>query len=112
MARKIFQTVPTAMDIDTTGINSADRHMNVSDMDQILFVQGDSGPVSVTSNPQIEAHESVGAIITIVGMDDTKTLTFHNGDGLVLSGTAELRLNCILELLWCGDNYIELGRNF
>lgn len=112
MARKIFQQAPTAMDIDATGITSAARQMSTTEMDQIIFVQGDGGPIDISTNPQIEAHETVGAIITLVGMSDTNTLTFQDGDGLELNGTAVLGLNDILELLWCGDNYIELGRNF
>lgn len=112
MSRKIFQQTPTAMDIGTDGITSASRQMSVTEMDQVLFVKGDSGPIDVTANPQIEAHEDPGAILTIVGMNDTDTLTLNNGNGLVLNGTCVLGLNCILELIWCGDNYIELGRNF
>lgn len=112
MARRIFQQVPTAMNIDTDGITAAARQMSTTEVDQVLFVQGDGGAVNVTANPQIEAHEVVGAILTLVGMDDTKPLTFEDGDGLSLNGDAELGENDILELLWCGDRYIELGRNF
>lgn len=112
MARKIFQQVPTAMDIDTSGITATANQMSTTEMDQVLFVQGDGGAINVTADPQIQAHESVGAILTIVGMDDAKPLTFEDGDGLSLNGDAELGENDVLELLWCGDRYLELGRNF
>lgn len=110
--RKIFQQVPTAMDIDSSGITSAARQMSTESMDQVLFIQGDGGDVDISADPQIEPHDRVGAILTLVGMDNAKKITFEDGDGLILNGTAVLGLNNILELIWCGDNYIELGRNF
>lgn len=111
--RRIFQqSTPTPMDIDATGINSADGHMSTTILDQVLFVQGDGGDVDITTNPQIEFHTIPGAKLTVIGMSNSNKLTLENGNGLVLNGTAELGLNDVLELLWCGDRYLELGRNF
>lgn len=112
-SRRIFQiSTPTPMNIDTAGISSGAGHMSTVAIDQVLFVQGNAGPIDITANPQIEFHTIPGAKLTIIGMSNTNKLTLENGNGLVLNGTAELGLNDVLELLWCGDNYLELGRNF
>jgi hypothetical protein len=112
MGRRIFQQAPTAMNIPNTGIDSASGFMSTTEMDQVLFVQGSGGAIDVTTDPQIEDHEIVGAKLTLIGMSDTNTLLFEDGAGLSLNGPAELGLNDVLELMWCGDRYIELGRNF
>lgn len=117
MGKRIFQQTPTAMNIGASGISSAARQMSATAWEQVLFVQGDGGPVTVTPGASsIEPHEKVGAVITIMGMSDSKPLTLLDDratlGGLWLNGDAELEEFQSIDLLWCGDRYIELGRNF
>lgn len=109
---QVFGECDTPLDIPATGLLEADDFMSREAMDQLVFVQGDAGPVDVTADPQIDGHVFPGAMLTIIGRSNSSTLKFSNGRGLVLNGTAELRLASVLRLMWNGALWIEKRRNF
>ncbi len=64
----------------------------ISSTKRTLRVQGDSAPVSMTSDPQVAAGSFDGQPIFIVGSDDTNTVTLVHGAGLALAGGASVTL--------------------
>jgi hypothetical protein len=110
--RRIFQSTPVAQNVTAAdGLTEALKLMSTEELDQVAFIQGSGGAVDIVANPQIEAHQVVGAKMTLIGMDATNTVQFDDGDGLALNGPAILGLRDVLELMWCGDRWIEIGRN-
>jgi hypothetical protein len=63
----------------------------------IRVVSASAGNVTVTANPQVESGFD-GQLITIVGEDNTRTVTLNDGTGLKLSGTIVLKENTNLVL--------------
>jgi len=47
----------------------------------VMLVQGSGGAVTITANPQIPAGTD-GQTLTIIGQNDTNTVTFTDGNGL------------------------------
>ncbi len=76
------------------------------------FIAGDSGPVTVSANPQITIGSTLCQVILLIGQDDTNTVTFVDGTGLSLNGSATLGLNKTLKLMWTGSVWLEISRNF
>lgn len=111
-APTLFGSTGTPRDVANTGITSSASHMSTSVMEQVCFVQGNGGAVDITSNPQIEAHTVVGAVMTLYGENDTNTLLLEDSNGLKLNGPALLMDNYVLRLMWNGSVWIETGRNF
>lgn len=109
---EIFGTCDVPLDIPVTGLRELAGSMSRDAMDQVVFVQGDGGPIDITANPQIEGHYFIGAMMTIIGKSDTDTLKFEDGNGLSLNGDAVLGLSDVLRLLWNGAVWIERRRNF
>jgi len=56
-----------------------------------------AGDVNIPENPQIEFGFD-GQVITLVGEDDIKTVTLHDGDGLKLDSSITLKENTNLVL--------------
>lgn len=65
-------------------------------------VAGDGGAVDLTSTPQVAAGQFDGQELSIVGSDDTNTVTLDDGDGLALVGAASIALGAgdTLALRW------------
>lgn len=78
---------------------------------ELAFVQGSGGHVIVTANPQISAGTAVGQELTVMGRNDSQTLTLSNGTGLELNGEAVLGASDSLLLVWDGTVWVELSRN-
>lgn len=74
------------------------------------FIAGDSGPITVTANPQIAAATNVGQKIVLVGRDATNTVTLSDGTGLSLNGSWVGGLDSVLELVWDGAVWVEATR--
>jgi hypothetical protein len=98
-------TESSPLNITTSGISYTE-----DDPRQVFFVQGDSGPVNITSNPQIDAATTVGVELILIGKSDTNTLTLEDGDGLALNGEIILGLNDVISLMWTGSEWIEQYR--
>lgn len=90
-----------------TGIN----HNNVGN--EIIFIAGSGGAVDVSATPQVEAGDSDGDRLTLIGTSDTNTVTLEDGDGLSLNGTCVLGAEDVLELVWSDDDslWYETNRN-
>ncbi len=111
-SRRVFQAQPLVQSVvGASGITSAQKQMSTAEQDQLIFIAGSGGAVTVVSAPEIEAHTVVGAKITLVGTSDTNTVTFNNSATLALNGPITLGLDDVLELMWTGVRYVELGRN-
>lgn len=109
---QVFGACDDPLNVGVTGLRVANGHMSRDAMDQVTFVQGNGGPINVTANPQVEGHNFIGAMLTIVGKSDTNTLTLEDGNGLKLNGAAVLGENDVLRLLWRGDVWVERRRSF
>lgn len=111
-AALIFGSRGTPRDIvAATGITSGASHMSTTSTDQVIFIQGSGGAVTITANPQIQAHTVVGARMTLVGRSDTNTVTISNGTGLELNGNITLSAASVLYLMWDGTVWFEVSRN-
>jgi hypothetical protein len=78
----------------------------------VIYVQGDSGHVTMTANPQlttsgIEEHN----ILVVRGRNDSQTVTLVNGNGLSLNGNCTLAADDSITLMFDGTNYVELSRS-
>ena len=93
---------PTA--ITTSGITAGSGFV------QIQFVEGSGGPINITADPQITAGTNIGETMTLVGRNDTNTLTLDDGTGLSLNGVMVLSADSIITLLWDGTNWNETSR--
>jgi len=109
---QVFGACDDPLPVAVTGLRVANGHMSRDAMDQVTFVEGSGGPVNVTANPQVEGHNFIGAMLTIVGKSDVNTLTLEDGNGLKLNGAAVLGENDVLRLLWRGDVWVERRRSF
>lgn len=76
----------------------------------IWFIKGSGGAVTVSANPQIAAGSSVGQRLLLIGRDNTNTVTFSDGTGLDLDGPITLGAGASIELFWDGTNWSEIGR--
>ncbi len=76
------------------------------------FLQSSSaGRCDISHNPQIQAGTNVGQRLTTVGCDDTKTVYFQSGNGLVLKNAAtelELFADSVIEWFWNGTNWSQM----
>jgi hypothetical protein len=78
---------------------------------EVMFIQGDGGPINITANPQIAAPTVTTQILILIGRHDTNTVTFEHSDGLVLNGNITLYADDMLYLIYDGTNWVEMGRN-
>ena len=85
---------------------------------QTVQVQGDSGAQVASSTPFGNAFTIPdGAVIKVVGQDDTNTLQLLHNDadyGCILNGNATLFRFDVLELIWNQSElrFIEANRSF
>lgn len=77
----------------------------------LWFIQGSGGAVTVSANPQIAAATNVGQVLTLVGRSYSNTVTLSDGTGLQLNGPCTLIAGSVIKLLWDGTNWVELYRN-
>lgn len=84
---------------ETQNINAVDGISVVSPRTNLLMrvISASSGDANITKNPQITFGFD-GQVITLIGQDDTKTVTLHDGDGLHLSSGITLKKNTNLVL--------------
>lgn len=76
----------------------------------LAFVQGDSGPVDVTADPQISSGVNVGQRLTMILVDASKPITWNDGNGLkTLGGPVVMDVaDQIVEWLWDGSDWIYI----
>lgn len=81
-----------------------------SNYNNIWFIQGNAGAVTITANPQIAAGSAVGQVLKLVGRSNTNTVTIADGTGLSLNGGWVAQADSVMELLWDGTNWSEISR--
>lgn len=79
--------------------------------DQVWFVQGSGGAVTITANPQISAGSAIGQTITVCAESNTNTVTFSNGTGLVMNGSKTLLSGDCDRWIYDGSSWNELPMN-
>jgi hypothetical protein len=93
-------------DVDVTGLTKTHTIMNI---------QGLSGNIEVTSNPQIVAGTVNGEFLIVRGRSDSATVTFSNGNGLVLLSGQPITLgkNCVISFIWNSTDSVweEISRS-
>lgn len=91
----------------TTGIKVTSLRTNIT----IRIISSTSGNVTVTANPRIGKGFD-GQLITLVGEDDTKTVTLNDGNGLKLSAAIIFKehTNLVLEFNAEKSLWIEKSR--
>lgn len=95
-----------------TGINYS---LSYSDKG-IIYVQSNSGAVTVVANPQIAAGQFEGQELKVIQMSATNTLKFTDGTGLALSGASDLILDQVRKMAvfhWdhTGSLWVEQSRS-
>jgi len=75
------------------------------------FIQGSGGAVDVSANPQIAAATNPGQRLQLIGRSDTNTVLLEDGTGLELNGSWLGKASSVLDLIWDGTNWLEVGRN-
>lgn len=81
-----------------------------SSTNNVAFIQGSAGAVTVTANPQIVVGSIVGQQLLLIGRSATNTVTLADGNGLSLNGGIVLGLDSQLLLVWDGTNWVESAR--
>jgi hypothetical protein len=82
--------------------------------DPVMQIQSSTaGDCDITANPQIVAG-TTGELLKLVGSSNSKTVTFHTGDGLLLKDgqSFTLGLGDILTLLFIGSTWLEDHRSY
>lgn len=77
---------------------------------ETVYVQGDSGAIDITANPQISVGNNDGDELILIGTNNTNTLQLDDGDGLSLNGTMLLVNNSVIRLQWDGTIWLETAR--
>ena len=77
---------------------------------EIHFIQGDSGAVDITVDPQISVGTVVGHQLILIGRSDVNTVKLDDATGLALNGNIILGEGQVLALVWDGTNWLEQYR--
>lgn len=77
----------------TVGIKATSQRTNIT----IRIISATAGDTNVTANPRVSAGFD-GQVVTLVGEDDTKTVTLADGSGLKLSASITLKEHTSLVL--------------
>jgi hypothetical protein len=108
----IFGTRASPLSVTVTGFSAANSNMSTTAGDQIIFVQGSGGPVTVTTSPAIQAGTIIGQTMKIVGRSNINTVEIDNQPGLVeLNGNVVLGLSDVISLFYDGLAWIEASRS-
>jgi hypothetical protein len=94
-----------------TGITSGASHMSTTAVTQVVYVEGSGGAVDISANPQISDHTVEGAIMYIVGTDDTNTVEINVGSNVQINSPALLYDDSVLTLMWDGSDWQEVARH-
>jgi len=88
--------------------------IGLTSLTSYMRIQGKNGPANISFSPQIELGSVPGQTLTIRGLSDTNTVTFEDGDGLVLDAGVSFELGNKDILTFVYDSidqvWIETGR--
>ncbi len=77
---------------------------------QIQYIQGNAGNITVTHNPQVIAGAMDGETMELRGRNDSQTVTIADGTGLSLNGSMTIKADDSITLRWDGTNWVEIAR--
>lgn len=98
--------------VAANGIIAADGQMSPTEINQVIFLQGNGGPITVSASPAIQVGTIVGQKMTLIGRSNTNTVTLTNVSGqLEMNGDVTLGLSDVLDLIWDGTAWVETSRN-
>lgn len=101
--------------LSSSGIIGVTPSAGLTVTDSMMRIQGYAGHVNITANPQISAGDHDGQLLMIRGMSDSATVTFEDGDGIVLSFGVQFKMgaNDILTLIYddVAKLWIEVSRS-
>jgi len=111
LRNKFFTGQFIASPFTNTGAITADTGITLSMINDVMLYSGSSA-VAITANPQIAAGHN-GQRIIIMGSSDTNTLTFTDGNGLILNGSCVLGVGDTLELIYnkAYNLWVEVSRS-
>lgn len=98
-------------------ISAATQIVPIADADNIVFIEGNGGPIISTASPAVDTTSMViGQKLKIIGTDDDNTVTYDSSVNFVLNGSYTLAKDYVLELMFMGsdgvdDAWIEVGRS-
>lgn len=79
---------------------------------QHWYILGDTTTgTTVTANPQVAIGNDDGQELIITGRDDSRPVTFSDGNGLKLNGAWTAYADSTLYLRWDTSVWVEVGRN-
>lgn len=105
LGRAITGSVASATAVTTAGITVLGAGW------EIIFIKGNAAPIDITANPQVSVGAKVGDRLTLIGTDSTNYVDFEDGTGLLLNGAWRALNGSVLDLLWNGSVWLEIGRN-
>lgn len=79
-------------------------------IDNLMFVQGSGGPVTITANPKISAGSFVGQKLQLIFVSNTNTLTIADGNGVNQNGAIVGNANSAISYVWDGSSWFEMSR--
>jgi hypothetical protein len=113
-------TTPTISSADVTVTGSfaspiditAGTGVQISDVTfEVIHIQGDTVPINITANPQIEAPTTPGTYLLLVGANDSLTVTLQDGDGINLnSNTFTMKAKDTILLNYTDNAWQEVSR--
>ena len=77
---------------------------------QLIYLQGLGGNVTVTANPQVAAGVNDGELLELRGRNNAQFVKVTNGNGLSLNGDCFLFADTSLWLRWDTVNWVEVSR--
>jgi len=94
------------------GFSEAEGNFSSTSFEQVVFVEGDGGPITITANPAIESGTIVGQKMIIIGRSLGNTVTLVNdGADVELNGDVTLSESDIITLIWDGTAWVESSRS-
>jgi hypothetical protein len=73
-------------------------------------VAGGSGASPITASPQIAPGVQIGQELMLTGSSDADYLVLQDGNGLLMNGSVNLKLNASIEFYWSGTVWKEKAR--
>jgi hypothetical protein len=96
----------TGSEADPIEITAAGGITAAGSDDEVHFIEGSGGAVEITADPPISAGARAGDRLTLIGQDNTNTVTIDLGAGPCVLGQ-----DCILECIYTGSKWLERSRS-
>lgn len=77
---------------------------------QLIYLQGSGGNVTVTANPQISNGNADGDLLELRGCNASQKVTLADGTGLSMNGSFSLGAYDSLVFRWDTQKWVEISR--